>query len=100
MIFKHIILFKFKPSISDQEIESLFIKIGGLKQKISGILSYSWGPNEWKGPSNDYDYCFVMDFDSKMSRDAYQINKEHVRVVEEHVLPIILQATVFDYFVL
>jgi hypothetical protein len=101
MQFRHIILFQFKPALSEQEIENIFTAIGALQKKIAGIRAYSWGKNQWVQPStpqiHNYDYCFVMDFDSKQSRDAYQMHPDHLELVNTRIAPSILSATVFDY---
>ena len=97
MIYRHIILFRFKPFLTLQDIEAVFSAIGSLEHKIKGILGYSWGPNQSDYRMNAFDYCFVMDFDSKLSRDEYQVHTEHLRVVNEWVIPHVLEASVFDY---
>jgi hypothetical protein len=38
-----------------------------------------------------------MDFDTKASRDAYQVHEAHVALVQQCVMPHIDSATVFDY---
>ncbi len=99
-MFRHIILFRFKSQTSTAEIEAIFEKIGALQEMIPGILNYSWGANAWdnhKGIDTPYAYAFVMDFDTKASRDAYQVHEAHVALVQQCVMPHIDSATVFDY---
>lgn len=99
-MFRHIIFFRFKSQTSIAEIDSMFEKIGALKEIIPGILTYSWGANAWQsggGIDTPYTYAFVMDFDTKASRDSYQVHEAHVALVQQFVMPYIESATVFDY---
>jgi hypothetical protein len=98
-MFRHIILFQFKPSLSVSEIAAIFTAIGELQQIITGIIDYSWGKNQWFGQSKSLDYCFIMDFNTKDSRDRYQVHAAHVNVVNEWVIPNVLNAAVFDYYI-
>lgn len=98
-MFRHIISFKFKSSLPESEITAIFEAIGELQQKIPGIITYSWGKNQYSGPCASYDYCFIMDFDSQDSRDRYQTHPDHIKVVNERVIPNMIKAEVMDYFI-
>lgn len=97
MIFRHIIFLNFKDSVSDAQIKNIFFLIGELQVKISGIMSYSWGKNNNLEFGNKYTYGFVMDFDSRLSRENYQTHPEHIKMVKEYVNPYYAEAIVFDY---
>ncbi len=81
-------MFSFKESFSLSDIENLFLKLGSLKDKIPQIKSYSYGKNNSNENLNrGFDYGFVMDFDSEQERDIYVDHTEHIKLVQELILP-------------
>ena len=87
-MIKHIVLFKFKPMISEDEIASVFQELGKLQIAISQIRSYTWGKySSNEGLNKGFNYCFVMEFASATDRDHYLAHPEHERVKNAIVLP-------------
>jgi hypothetical protein len=94
---KHLALVKFKPGTGDPRITECFEAIGRLRQTISGILDYSWGPNN--SPENlnqGFTHGFVMTFTDAAARDAYLPHPAHEQV-KQLVLPHVESVLVFDY---
>ncbi|WP_350306631.1 Dabb family protein [Photorhabdus viridis] len=96
-MYKHIILFKFSASLSTTDALDLLRQLGELKTKIPEIKKYSYGLNDCDNLNNQgYQYAFVMEFDSKQDRDAYQINTHHQAFINEKLNSVISEAIVFD----
>lgn len=96
-MYKHIILFKFSASLSTTDALDLLRQLGELKAKIPEIKKYSYGLNDSDNLNNHgYQYAFVMEFDSKQDRDAYQINPHHQAFINEKLNSVISEAIVFD----
>ncbi|MCS3402498.1 MULTISPECIES: Dabb family protein [Pantoea] len=99
-MYKHIILFKFQTSVSKTEALELLHQLGELKDKIPGIIKYSYGINDGDNAYHSgFEYAFVMEFSSKKDRDAYQINDHHQTFINERLNSAILEAIVFDMVV-
>ncbi|CAI1824587.1 Dabb family protein [Serratia proteamaculans] len=99
-MYKHIILFKFKESISTANALELLHQLGELKNKIPGIRKYSYGMDDGDNTNNlGFEYAFVMEFGSKQDRDAYQINEHHQTFINETLNYAISEAIVFDMVV-
>jgi hypothetical protein len=99
-MYKHIILFKFQASVSTAEALELLHQLGDLKDKIPGIIKYSYGINDGDNAHNSgFEYAFVMEFSSKKDRDAYQINDHHQTFINERLNSAISEAIVFDMVV-
>lgn len=96
-MFRHIIFFKFKSHLTEEHIATIFEQIANLKMTIPGIFSFSWGKNTATNKNEQFDYCFVMDFESQQAREEYQYNAKHIEVVEQYVEKNYVNATVFDY---
>ena len=88
-MIKHIVLLKMKPQTPDATIAEIDNALAGLKNRISGILDYLWGPySSDEGLNHGYTHGFIMTFDTTASRDAYLPHPEHEKVktlVLEHV---------------
>ncbi|VEA66612.1 Stress responsive A/B Barrel Domain [Serratia plymuthica] len=99
-MYKHIILFKFKASISTTDALELLHQLGELKNQIPEIKKYSYGMNDGDNANNlGFEYAFVMEFNSKQDRDAYQINDHHQTFINETLNSAISEAIVFDMVV-
>jgi hypothetical protein len=99
---KHIVLVQVKAGLSQDEIESVFQELGGLKNSIPGIVNFSWGAmNSPEGLHRGYTHAFEIDFEDAAARDAYLPHPEHTRVAGELLLPALQNGVdsvlVFDY---
>lgn len=87
-MIKHIVLFSFKDSFTAIEIEKLYLSLGHLKTFIPQIKSYSYGKNNSnENLSHNFDYGFVMEFESEIERDFYLKHAEHLKIVNEIIHP-------------
>ncbi len=80
-MIQHIVLFKFKPGVTAEQIDQVFTDLAALKDLIPGILSYSAGINS--SPENinrDYTHGFIMTFATAADRDVYLPHPEHEKV--------------------
>jgi hypothetical protein len=95
---RHVVLFKFKPEATKEQIEEIVAGFQALPKKIDGITAFEWGTNNSpEGLADGFTHCFVVTFDNAKSRDAYlphQAHKDFVAVL----LPRLDKVLVVDYF--
>ena len=85
----HVVLLKIRKNVPKTDVEHLFAEIGGLKSKIPGILSFSWGPySSPEGLNRGFTHGFVMTFKDAAARDVYLPHPAH-EVVKGHVLEVL-----------
>lgn len=85
-MIKHIVLLKLKPETTPAQAEELGKELAGLKEKISGIVDFAWGPYaSAEGLNQGFTHGFIMTLDSAASRDAYLPHPEH-EIVKKKVL--------------
>ena len=85
----HVVLLRVKKSVPAKEVERVFDAIGGLRARIPGIRSFSWGPySSPEGLHRGFTHGFVMTFADASARDAYLPHPEH-EVVKSMVLAIL-----------
>lgn len=81
---KHVVLFKVKPEVNDQQIEELFSALHRLRHSIPGLFDVSAGKNNSpEGLGRGFTHGFVMTFADESSRDAYLPHPDHVTVAEQ-----------------
>jgi len=79
----HAVFLAFKPGTSEAKIKEIFTATGNLKNKIPGIIDYSWGPySSEEGLNRGYTHGFIMTFVNEAARDAYLPHPEHKKLVD------------------
>lgn len=93
---QHIVLFKFKPEVTQQKITELLNLLAELQQLIPGITYFAGGPNfSPEGLNQGYTHGFFMTFVSVDARDTYLPHPEHERV-KAALFPCIDSVLAFD----
>jgi hypothetical protein len=95
---RHVVLFKFKPEATKEQINEIVAGFQALPNKIDGITAFEWGTNNSpEGLAEGFTHCFVVSFKDAKSRDAYlphQAHKDFVAIL----LPRLEKVLVVDYF--
>jgi hypothetical protein len=96
---KHIVIFKYKPETTWDQIRQVTDAFRELKNKIPGIVSFEHGPNASReGKNIGFNYAYVLTFEDTKARDAYVPHPEHQnfgRLLDE--LGIVEDVFVVDY---
>ena len=94
---RHIALFQFKESVSDNQIENCFEALMDMVGKIPGLIKMEHGPYDSSEGLNDgYTHGFIMTFDSPESREAYLPHPIHEEV-KDLIAPKLERLVVFDF---
>jgi hypothetical protein len=76
--YKHIVLVRFKPQTTHEEIAEVFEALDELKDKIPGIVDICSGPYESpEGLHKGFTHAFIVTFADLESRDAYLEHPAH-----------------------
>ncbi|MDJ0791280.1 MAG: Dabb family protein [Acidimicrobiia bacterium] len=86
---RHIVLFRFAEGTATASVAALHDALMGLPSTIPEIASYQGGPDLDLGPET-WDYALVAEFRSVADYRTYAEHPEHVRVIEDHVKPIVI----------
>ncbi len=97
-VLRHVVLFKFKDSSTDTDIQQIVEGFKELPEKIDEILDFEWGTDiSPEGLSNEYTHCFILTFEDESSRDAYLPHPAHEAFVGQ-IGPHIEKVLVIDYW--
>lgn len=76
--FKHIVLLRFKPQTTREEIAEIFDSLDELPEKIPGMIDICSGPYESaEGMHKGFTHAFIVTFADVESRDAYLEHPAH-----------------------
>ncbi|MFH1981288.1 MAG: Dabb family protein [Pseudomonadota bacterium] len=78
----HVVMMKFKASVTDGEIAELEEMLDQLPEKITEIQTYDFGRDIVRSPRS-YDFSLVSVFASLETLDYYQKHPAHLRVVKK-----------------
>ena len=95
--FRHVVLFKFKPGATAEQIQEVEKAFAELPKKIESIKGYEWGPSESvEGLNDGFTHCFFVTFKDKAGLEAYLPHEAH-KAFGAKLKPILEKALVFDY---
>ena len=80
-MIRHIVFFKFKEGVGEEDQNSLVSALEGLKAKISLVKELEVG-KDVAGKPNSYDIALNSVFDNFDDVEAYAVHPDHVKVVE------------------
>ncbi len=96
-LLRHVVMFKFKDSVSKEEIEAVEKAFVDLKNDIPLIRSLEWGTNvSPEGINQGFTHCFLLTFASEADRDAYLPHPAH-KAFGNMLEPVIDKVMVIDY---
>jgi hypothetical protein len=75
---RHIVVFKYKPDATEEQVEKVTKAFGELKDKIPGIVSFEHGIND--SPENKnlgFTHVYLLTFEDAQARDTYLPHPEH-----------------------
>jgi len=94
---RHVVLFKFKETVTKEQIAEVVAAFAALPKKIDAIRGFEWGTDvsvEMK--SAGFTHGFVVSFDDAKGRDTYLPHPAHEEF-KKLVGPRIEKVLVFDY---
>ena len=101
-MIEHLVLFKFKPEVGDNEMNEITAAIQGLKSQIPGIVQITCGKN-FSARAQGHQFGLVARFVDKAALELYSNHPAHLAVVEtlnfRRYQPRMESVTVVDYLI-
>ena len=96
-MIRHILLIKFKPETTQEQIEELMELFVSMTDKVDGVTDVEWGENNSpEGKNKGYTHSVFMTFADEAGRDNYLPHPEH-DALKNVFRPILDDIIVFDY---
>ncbi len=75
---RHVVVFKYKPGATQEQIKQVTDAFRGLKGKIPGIVSFEHGVNNSpEGKNQGFTHVYFLTFEDAAARDIYLPHPEH-----------------------
>lgn len=96
---RHIVVFKYKPEATPDQIAQVTRAFRDLQHRIPGIVAFEDGVNDSpEGKNHGFTHVYLMTFESAAARDAYLPHPEHRKFGELlGALDIVADVFVVDY---
>jgi hypothetical protein len=80
---RHLVVFKYKPTATPEQIQQVTDAFRGLPKKIPGIVAFEDGVNNSPENKNQgFTHVYMVTFESAAARDAYLPHPEHKKFGE------------------
>lgn len=77
-MIRHIVLLRFRPAVSEDQIADLFTELHQIDGKVPGLLAITSGKSESpEQMERGYMHGFVVDFTDWAALQAYQDHPDH-----------------------
>ena len=86
-MFSHVVVFRFKPGTSVQQVDAIERGLAGLPARLPDMRSYRYGRDLGIRDGN-CDFAVVAEFDDAAAWLVYQRDEEHRRVIEQLIVPV------------
>lgn len=95
---RHVVMFKFKETATQEDIEKVEKAFNALPGKISAIRDFEWGTNNSPERLNKgFTHCFLLTFNSEEDRNVYLPHPDHKNFGKE-IGDYIQDVIVVDYW--
>ncbi len=94
---RHVVLFKFKPTATPEQIKQVENAFRALPAKIPEIATFEWGTDvSPENLSQGFTHCFLLTFHDAAGRDAYLPHPAH-KEFGKSLKGVLEKACVIDY---
>ena len=97
---KHLVVFKYKPGATPEQVQEASSAFQALKYKIPGIISFEHGDNISAENKNlGFNHVYLLTFENAAARDAYLPHPDHEKFDELLTrLEVVEDVFVVDFF--
>jgi hypothetical protein len=97
-LLRHVVMFQFKESSSEKEVQHVVDEFMNLRTKIEAIADLEYGINNSpEKHDNGFTHCFLVTFKSEEDRAIYLPHPAHQEFVKV-LLPHLEKVQVIDYW--
>ncbi|CAN5357513.1 Dabb family protein [soil metagenome] len=88
MTVRHLVMFRWKPETTQDQIDALTADLAGMPDMVPSIVSYDFGPDVI-GAEGNFDFAIVAGFDDETGYRAYATDEGHVAFAAERIRPLV-----------
>jgi Stress responsive A/B Barrel Domain len=95
---RHVVAFKWKPEVTQQQMQQATADFHALKKKVPQILEFEGGPDvAYQKKTGKYTHCFIVTVKDEKDLAAYGVHPDH-KAFSKSVDPLLAEVMVVDYW--
>jgi hypothetical protein len=95
---RHVVAFKWKPEVTQQQMQQASADFHALKKKVPQILEFEGGPDvAYQKKTGKYTHCFIVTVKDEKELAAYGVHPDH-KAFSKSVDPLLAEVMVVDYW--
>lgn len=88
MTVRHLVMFRWKPEATAEQIDALATDLAQMPEWVPSIRSYDFGPDVI-GAEGNFDFAIVAGFDDEAGYRAYADDEKHKAFIVERIRPLV-----------
>jgi hypothetical protein len=97
-VLRHVVAFKFKPEVSEQQMQQATRDFLALKRKVPQIIEIEGGPDvAYQNKAGKFTHCYIVTVKDERELAAYGIHPDH-KAFSKSVDPLLAEVMVVDYW--
>ena len=92
---KHLVMWKFKSDVTEEQIQQMKSMLEALVEKVPSLVSMSAG-RDFSRKARSWDFAICTEFKSQEGLSEYATHPEHVKVAE-YIGSLVTEAAAVDY---
>ncbi|MCC5949553.1 MAG: Dabb family protein [Nitriliruptoraceae bacterium] len=97
-MLRHTVLFRWKPEVTDDQVDRVEEAVNQLPDAIGGVLAYRFQRDAGVSDGN-HDACIVADFPDEQAFVAYRDHPVHLEVIREEIAPLLADRAAVQTYV-
>lgn len=95
---RHVVAFKFKPEVSEAQMQQATADFQALKKKVPQILEFEGGADiKFNQKKDKYTHCFIVTVKDEKDLAGYGSHPDH-KAFSKSVDPLLAEVMVVDYW--
>jgi hypothetical protein len=95
-MIRHVVLFRWKPEVTDEQKHLVAAELGKLPSAIASIRSYVMGADAGINQGNA-EFAVTADFDDEPGYLAYRDDPAHREVIATYITPLVAERTAVQF---
>jgi hypothetical protein len=95
---RHVVAFKFKPEVTDAQMQKATVDFLALKKKVPQIMELEGGPDlTYQKKGGKFTHCFIVTVQDEQQLGGYGAHPDH-RAFSKSVDPLLAEVMIVDYW--
>ncbi len=90
MGFHHVVLFRWHPDTSVDQVRAIADALGALPKSIPEVSRFRFGADAGLAPGN-WDFAVAAEFADRRAFEVYRDHPAHTALIADHIAPVVAE---------